>query len=229
MSLERKFTDEINLAEEQGRKVTAFSIEKCILKKNKVIINRWIWPPIDIWIMKSNLLLQRNNDEKQWIDLFKNQKVGYQYVTRWFHVREVYEPKLRAKIDLLVTGFMRKDKMNISGIFELVLKNIDCSIVIFRQLYVKSDPPKLVDPPIDTLTSGFMRNIGICSISTYKLILKYIDEVSGMYLEWDRTLSLEGEELEGDSECVINDFDCEKYKVLFEYKPNSIPIHRMLI
>ena len=200
-SMPRKIRYTINLPKEH-RRVTVFMVTDKNANQDGITINRWFWPPIDPFMIKLNLLLQRNNDEKAWMDLFKSKSVGYQYVIRSSDVKNVYEPILREKIDLLVKGFMRKDKMDIPGLFELVSMNIDNSIVIFHQLYVESDveKPKLLDSPIDVLTSGFMSNYKVYTVGLHGMVQKYIDRVPGMYLEWDKTVIIDKDDLKGENE-----------------------------
>ena len=99
---------------------------------------------------------------------------------------------------MLTSGFIRKDEINVdkheSGdLIKLIIsRNIDAAIIaIFCELN---------SPPIDALTSGYMRNDGIHIIGLHKFVDKYIDKVSGMYLKWDRTCSVQGESLEGAAE-----------------------------
>ena len=171
--------------------------------EDKFTLNKWTHGLLDPWLLKINLLIQPNNDENKWMHLFKLKKIGYQYVTRTYKVKTIHERKLRGMIDVLTSGFMRKNGMiRIGDIIQIISRNIEASIVIFCQLYIKADPipPKLQDLPIRSLTSGFMRKDGINIIGLHKLTSKYINKVSGMYLKWDRTCLLSDEAIEGDSE-----------------------------
>ena len=167
----------------------------------KMRLNRWIKGPKDPWILKGNLLIQPNNNDNEWMNLLKLENIGYQYVKRTYQVKKVYEHELRRKIDTLTSGFIRKDRINVdkhgSGdLIKLIIsRNIDAAILaIFCELNIGN----LGKPPIDTLTSGYMRrNDGIHIIGIHKFVEKYIDKVSGMYLKWDRTCSVQGELLEG--------------------------------
>ena len=169
---------------------------------HKFTLNKWTYALIDPWILKINLLVQPNNDVNKWMHLFKLKKIGYQYVTRTYKVKNIHERKLRGMIDVLTSGFMRKNGMiRIGDIVKIISRNIEGLIAIFCQLYIELDSePKLLDPPIGSLTSGFMRKAGINIIGIHKLTSKYINKVSGMYLKWDRTCSLSDEAIEGDAE-----------------------------
>lgn len=157
---------------------------------NKLRLNKYIWPLDDPWIMKANLLIQTNNDQNAW--MARRNKVGYQYISRTHKVKKLYEPKLRRRIDALITGFMRKNQVHINGLVQIVKRNIHAAIVIFREFHVEYDPePKLKEPPIDTLINGVMRSYGLHDIALRKIIEKYIDNVSGICLKWDRTLGSE--------------------------------------
>lgn len=192
----------------ENRKLTYVTIAD-YSEEDKFTLNRWSYPLNDPWILKVSALLQGNNDIKEWMVRLKS--IGYQYVTRTFEVKNLYERKLRIKIDVLIAGFLRKDGIRIIGdVCQIISRCIDCSIAIFRELYIESCPePKLLNPPINELTAGYMKNDGIYIIGLHKLTSKYIDKVSGMYLKWDRTCSLleneslGGEALEGDSEWIF--------------------------
>ena len=180
--------------------------------EDRIRINRWICPLSDPWILKVNLTLQRNNDEKEWIDRIKS--IGYQYVNKTFEVRELFEPKLREIINTLVSGFMRAEGIHIDGLVGMVSRNLDGSIAVFRIV---------LNVNFDALIAGFMKDYGIYIVGIHKLVEKYIDKEMFDYLRWDRTCSL-GPELsqwhknakyllEGDNEW---DFDLkEKNKELF--------------
>ena len=167
---------------------------------DKMRLNRWIKGPRDPWILKGNLLIQPNNNDNEWMNLLKLENIGYQYVKRTYQVKKVYEHELRRKIDILTSGFTRKYGINLGksgNLIKLIIsRNIDAAILaIFCELNIGNPPP------IDTLTSGYMRrNDGIHIIGIHKFVEKYIDKVSGMYLKWDRTCSVQGELLQGAAE-----------------------------
>ena len=202
-------TKYLNQEDRKVSNVTIFDYDR----NDKLRINKYIWPLSDPFLMKSNLLMQTKNDEDLWNELARSNKVGYQYVKRTHKVKKWYEPKLRGIINVLIVGFLRKYKGLIIGfgLIKLIQRNIKASIVIFRELYIEYDPqPKLKEPPIGGLVAAYMNNNndGIYTIAIHKIVEKYIDKVSTMYLEWNRSCSffsdlgeyLCGEDLYGELE-----------------------------
>ena len=167
--------------------------------------NRYIHPVKDPWIVTLNLLLQTNNDEKKCMARLPN--LGYQYVNRTYAVRRC-ERKLKRMVNKLTSGIVRKEGIRLNGLVDIIQRNIDISIVIFREIHVEYDPePKVTEPSYDKLTSGYMRNGEIYIYGLHKMVLKYIDTVPGIYLQWDRTCSFGGGLLQGNTELTSKDFE----------------------
>ena len=192
----KKFTTRIYCPKKKGYiKITTICEGYVYGTLRRMRINRWRSPVIDPWMLKCNLLLQRNNDGEQWMDRLK--WLGYQYAMKTIEVEELYQPRLREMINTLASGFMkRNDGMHIEGLMQIVSRYIDSSIVVFEDV---------LDPQFGELISGFMKNgeVYIGSVGIHKLVEQYIDKQMFDYLRWDSTCSLGIELLNWDTNYAV--------------------------
>ena len=164
----------------------------------KFELNKFICPVDEddgFWILKCNLLVQPRNNYDLWMN--RKYDVGYQYLCKHRNpeIARKLKCKLRDLMMVLIPGFMRFDyREPILCLVQIVCKNIDLSIAVFREFNIEYDPePRLVAPPIDLVTSGFMRRFELHIIGIHKIVENYIDAETGMYLEWSTESELVGE------------------------------------
>lgn len=160
----------------------------------RLVLNKYRFPLSDPWLLTSNLFIQPNNDPDLWND--KIESIGYQYLCKyrspeWYELKR----KLIKMVRVLTYGYM-KEFINTFCLIRLVKNYIPVSVARFREFYFEWVPePKLKHPPIDLITSGYMRNIGGVHIDgLHKIVEMYIDVETGMYLQWQTESELVGEE-----------------------------------